>query len=153
MKDVLEDLMAAAPGRADYAEVRHVRTRIEEIATRNGAVDEVEGSESEGAGVRARVGGAWGFAPTRDLSRAGLEAALARAVAGAAAQPAAPLTPLAPEPPARGRWESRAEVDPFSVPLEDKLATLVEADRSMRGDPRIAITTARLHAHSEQRTV
>src|SRR5439155_13140885 len=97
MRDALENLMDAARRRAEYADVRHVHTRQESISTRNGAIDEVVGTESEGAGVRARVGGAWGFAATRDISRAGLEAALERAVMVAAAQPRAPKTPLAPE--------------------------------------------------------
>src|SRR3954470_629727 len=144
MKDILEDLMDAARGRADYADVRHVHTRHESIATRNGAVDEVEGAESEGVGVRVRSGGAWGFAATRELTRRGVEAALERALSVAAAQPRAPQTPLAPEPPARGSWRSEARIDPFTVPLEHKLAKLLEVDASMRGDARIAITTARM---------
>jgi TldD protein len=152
MKDMLEELMGAADARADYAEARHVHTRSESIATRNGAVDNVDGAESEGVGVRVRAGGAWGFAATRDMSRAGVEAALERALAVAAAQPAAPSTPLVPEPPARGRWESRAEVDPFGLPLEDKLALLVAADQSMRGDSRIAVTSAHMFARRETRT-
>ena len=152
MKDELESLMAAAATRADYADVRHVRARQESISTRNGAVDEVEGAESEGAGVRVRVGGAWGFAATRDIGKAGLEAALARALAVAAAQPRAPRTPLAPEPPARGCWESPVQTDPFAVPLEEKLETLLAADASMRGDSRIAITSAHMAALSETRT-
>jgi TldD protein len=152
MRDELEDLMGAATARADYADVRHVHARTESIATRNGAVDDVDGAESEGAGVRVRVGGAWGFAATRDLSRGGLEAALERALAVAENQPRAPSTPLAPEPPARGRWESSAEEDPFGVPLEDKLALLLAADESMRGDARIAITSAHMLAHRETRT-
>lgn len=152
MKDMLEDLMGSVGARADYAEARHVHTRVESISTRNGAVDDVDGGESEGVGVRVRAGGAWGFAATRDMSRAGLEAALARALAVAEAQPAAPLAPLAPEPPARGRWESQAEIDPFGVPLADKLELLVAADRSMRGDSRIAVSEAHLFARTEART-
>jgi TldD protein len=153
MKDQLEDLMSAATGRADYAEVRHVATHAEHIGTRNGAVNEVERSESEGAGVRVRVGGAWGFAATRDTTRAGLEQALQRAIDVAAAQPRAPKTPLAPEPPARGRWESAAEIDPFTIPLEEKLELLLAADGSMRtGDKRIAVTTAHMRAVKEART-
>jgi TldD protein len=152
MKDLLEDLMGAAAGRADYADARHVHTRQESISTRNGAVDEVDGSETEGAGIRVRVGGAWGFAATRDIGKAGLEEALSRALAVAAAQPRAPRTPLAPEPPARGSWESNAQTDPFAVPLEDKISRLLEADLSMRGDPRIAITSAHMVAFKEART-
>jgi TldD protein len=152
MKETLEDLMDAARARADYADVRHVHTRHESISTRNGAVDEVEGAESEGAGVRVRVGGAWGFAATRELTRPALEAALERALKVAAAQPHVPATPLAPEPPARGSWRSEARIDPFTVPLEDKLQRLLAADASMRGDTRIAITSARMTNVREART-
>jgi TldD protein len=152
MKDDLEDLMGAAGARADYADVRHVATQTEQISTRNGAVDEVESSESAGVGVRVRVGGAWGFAATRDTSRTGLEAALERALDVAAAQPRAPKTPLAPEPPARGTWTSAAEIDPFTIPLEEKLNLLVAADEAMRGDPRISVTSAYVISHKESRT-
>jgi TldD protein len=152
MRDILENLVDAARGRADYADARHVHTRHESISTRNGAVDEVESSESEGVGVRVRAGGAWGFAATRDLTRRGVEAALERALNVAAAQPRAPDTPLAPEPPARGSWQSEARIDPFSVALEDKLGRLLEADASMRGDARIAITSARMMNLTEAST-
>src|SRR4051812_50192084 len=99
MKDMLEDLMGAVAGRADYAEARHVHTRSESIATRNGAVDDVDSGESEGVGVRVRSGGAWGFAATRDTSRAGVEAALERAPAGGGAPPAGPPGGRPPAPP------------------------------------------------------
>src|SRR3954462_12143663 len=149
MKELLEELMDSASARADYADVRHVRSRAESLATRNGAVDEVESSEAEGVGVRVRVGGARGVAPTGELDRPALERALDQALAIAAAQPRAPATPLAPEPPARGRWESGMEIDPFAVSLDDKLGGLWAADEAMRGDPRLAITSAHFMAFSD----
>ncbi len=149
---MLENLMSSAATRADYADARHVQTRTESLATRNGAVDEVDVSESEGVGVRVRVGGAWGFAATRDTSRTGLDATLERALAIAAAQPRAPTSALVPEPPARGTWQSTARIDPFAVSLEEKLALLVAADESMRGDSRIALTSAHALAIREART-
>src|SRR4051812_2680308 len=152
MKDELEQLMSGATGRADYAEVRHVASNVERITTRNGAVDEVDRSESAGAGVRVRVGGAWGFAATRDTRRAGLEGTLQRALDVAAAQPRSPRTPLAYEPPARGTWTSAAEIDPFTIPLEQKLELLASADGSMRGDPRVSVTAAHFLAIKESST-
>ena len=142
--------MDTAAARADYADARHVRSRREALATRNGAVDEVASDESEGVGIRARVGGAWGFAATRELDRAALERALGDAIAIAAAQPRAPAAPLAPEPPAQGRWESPFEVDPFAVAFEDKLGALLEADEAMRGDRRIAVTSASYMAFCDE---
>ena len=56
-----------------------------------------------------------------------------------------------PEPPARGRWESSAQIDPFAVPLEEKLALIVAADESLRGDPRIGLTSAHALAYKEAR--
>src|SRR3954468_19738922 len=111
---------AAATGGA-YADARFVRQRSEFVATRNGEVDELHRDEDEGIGVRVRVGGAWGFAATRDASKAGAEAALERALAIARAQPSVEATPLAPEPAARGEHHGGGGTNPFDVPLERKL--------------------------------
>ena len=103
--------------------------------------------ESEGIGVRVRVGGAWGFAAVRGTERRDAEAALGRALAIAEAQPAVPdAAPLAPEPPARGEWASAVERDPFEVPLEDKLAVLLAADAGLRTEPGVNLTLAHFSA-------
>ena len=138
--------MGAAEGRCTYAEARHVATVQEALAVRGGQVERAETDRSEGVGVRVRVGGAWGFAATRDSSRTGAEAALARALAVAEAQPAGPAAPLAAAPPARGHWAGPAEEDPFAVALEDKLDLLLAAERELRGDPRIVLASAELTA-------
>ena len=80
--------MDAAAGRAEYADARFVRTQSERLSTRNGDVDQVDSDDCEGIGVRVRVGGAWGFAAVRGTGKADAEAALDRALAVAAAQPA-----------------------------------------------------------------
>ena len=144
--------MASAGARADYADARHVHTRTERISTRAGALDEMERHESEGIGVRVRVGGAWGFAATRETTRKAAEEALVRALAVADAQPAAPSTPLAAAEPARGSWASPCDRDPFGVSSEDKLAVLVAADEAMRADARVSVTRAHFAALRETRT-
>jgi TldD protein len=138
--------MDAAAGRAEYADARFVHARSERLATRNGTVDRVESEESEGIGVRVRVGGAWGFAAVRGTERAGAEAALERALAIAAAQPRSPDAELTPEPPATGSYTSPAEQDPFDVPLDDKLALLLQADGALRAEPDVAVSVARFQA-------
>jgi TldD protein len=138
--------MDAAAGRAEYADARFVHARFERLATRNGTVDRVESEQSEGIGVRVRVGGAWGFAAVRGTEVAGAEAALERALAIAAAQPRSPDAELTPEPPATGSYTSPAEQDPFDVPLEDKLAVLLEVDGLLRAEPDVAVSVARFQA-------
>jgi TldD protein len=132
---------SAAAGGA-YADARFVRQRSEFLATRNGEVDELHHDEDEGIGVRVRVGGAWGFAATRDTSKAGAEAALARALTIARTQPRALPTPLAPEPVARGEHLGGEGTDPFDVPLERKLERLLAADAALGSDPRLNLRQA-----------
>ena len=146
MRELLSDLMDAAAKRAEYADARFVHTCVERLSTRNGAIDRLDSIEEEGIGVRVRAGGSWGFAATGGTGKADAEAALERALAVAAAQPPASGAPLAPEPPARGHYESPADRDPFAVPLEEKLAVLVAAEAGLRTEPGVVLTLARFEA-------
>ena len=152
MLDLLTELMSAAEGRCAYAEARHVDSRDEAIAVVSGAIDAIDSSASEGIGVRVRVGGSWGFAATRDITRAGARAALTRALAVAESQPATQATPLAPVTPAVGHWASSYELDPFAVTLEDKLELLFGAEQALRtGDERLVRTLATSRAWRERK--
>jgi TldD protein len=142
MTEDLVDLMSLAEGRCDYADVRRIARTHEHVTVRNGAVEAVAHGDEDGIGVRVRVGGAWAFAATGELSRPAAEAALARALEVARALPAAPALPLAPVEPARGHWSAACERDPFAVSLEDKLELLLEAESGLRGDRRIRRSTA-----------
>jgi TldD protein len=137
--DALVDLMDAAASRCAYADARWVDRSRESASVVDGAIEAIAVSDEEGVGVRVRVDGAWGFAATQDVSRAGLEDVLRRALALAEAQPRRPgAAPLAPVEPARGSWEGPCAVDPFGISLEEKLGLLLAADEAMAGDARIA---------------
>jgi TldD protein len=83
-------------------------------------------------------GHGFGFAATREVTKTGLELALARAAAIARALPAAPpRDPLPPVPPARGHWASTCEIDPFARSLDERLELLISAEALLHGDPRI----------------
>ena len=148
IEDLLQDLVDAAAREGAYADARFVHTRGEHISTRNGTLDDLSHGEDEGIGVRVRVGGAWGFAATSDVDRAGAHAALARALQIARAQPAVDPTPLAPEPPARGSHRAGEGTDPFTVPLERKLEGLLAADAALGDDKRLALRQAHYGAYS-----
>jgi TldD protein len=143
--DILPLLSAAvanAPARCSYAEARHVATDTEAVLVRNGRVEQIDSDSVSGIGVRVRAGGGWGFAATREQTPAAIEQALARALAIAESQPAAPAGPLTPVEPAEGHWSFTIGQDPFDVSLEDKLELLFAAEAAMRGDPRIVRTDA-----------
>jgi TldD protein len=142
MLDLLMDVLARVPARCSYAEARHVATDEQELLVRNGSVDSIGNTSADGVGVRVRMGGGWGFAATREATRAGTEQALARALAVAESQPVATAGPRAPAEPAHGHWTGGHELDPFDVSLEDKLELLFAAEQGLRGDPRIVRSDA-----------
>ncbi|MEX1140820.1 MAG: TldD/PmbA family protein [Thermoleophilaceae bacterium] len=151
MRDVLRDLMDAAAGRADYADVRHVRLRQEAIAMRNGELDELDAHEEEGFGVRVRLGGGWGFAAAAGSDRAAAEEALARALAIAEAQPRSGVRPLTSEDATHGDYASPAQIDPFAVSLDDKLALLAQADAALRAEPGVTVALSQLQSRVEDK--
>jgi len=142
MLALLTDVLSRAPARCSYAEARHVATDEEELLVRNGRVESVDTTSADGIGVRVQAGGGWGFAATREATRAGVEHALRRALAIAESQPAGPAGPRVAVPPARGHWSCAHERDPFDVSLEDKLELLFAAEQALRGDPRIVRSDA-----------
>lgn len=133
MRATAEHVLSLVPSVSEYADVRVVQRRHEGLHVENGAVGQAIDEESIGIGIRVLLGGHWGFAATSRLDRAGLDAAVARAVAQArAAMRSLPgLVRLAPAPAVEGRYETAVARDPFAVPLAEKLDLLVRAAEAM----------------------
>jgi len=154
LRDVIEAALEAARlAGADYADARVVDSSREEIQIATGRVDGVERSDSFGIGVRVLSGGAWGFAAGRDVSVAAAAkvATHAVAIAKASALVADGPVSLSPVEPARGTWSGPYEIDPFSVPLEDKLALLVAADEALRSEEAVTVTKAHCGCYRERK--
>ena len=119
-----------AASRASYADARVGQNRSQTVGTRERRVQGLSDNETAGVGVRALVDGAWGFAATSDLSPDAVTAAARQAVAQARANRRAQVRPveLAPVTPTpNGEWRSPIQVDPFTVPVADKVALLLSA--------------------------
>jgi TldD protein len=116
---------------AGYVDVRISRHLNESVSTREEQITNVSKSESYGIGVRALVGGSWGFSATRDLSRAAVVAAAreATSIAKANDRIAPSETVLASVEAVRdGRWVTPHEVDPFDISTEEKADLLFRAN-------------------------
>ena len=143
---------------AEYADIRLVSNREQRIVVRNGVVETMTADESVGLGIRAMYQGAWGFASTRELTTVAADQAAAQAVQIARAsashngsgQTAAQLlgSPVA----SRGSYTTPISIDPFTVPLDDKLALLLEADREMAAVPQVTARMANVVFIREERT-
>ena len=145
-----EALDAALSAGASYADVRALLRRDQAVATRNGAVVSLTDVESEGIGVRVLVDGAWGFACDRRLTEEGARAAAGRAAAFARAAAVGRARERAPVEAGRGEYRTPVEIDPFAVPVADKVALCLRAEEAMRGNG-IVVTAATLRAMREQK--
>jgi TldD protein len=147
MKNIIaEALDAAAIAGATYADARVVETREQELSVRTGRVDAIGSSESLGLGIRVIADGAWGFAATADMSSDGIGTAAREAVALARAAATSLREPvrLAPVDAYRDTWAGPCEIDPFTVPIDDKLAILLAADEALRAEAAVRVSASRM---------
>jgi len=128
---------------ASYGDIRVREDRKENIAVKDTKPEHIAAERYAGLGVRVIVDGAWGFFGTHRLEESQVEPVVRQAVAIARASASLPHTPvvLAPVEPAAGTYVTPHQVDPFRVPLEEKLALLAAATRAMRG-PNIKLAQA-----------
>jgi len=123
----MEALNAAKMGGASYADARIARYRDNQVFTREQQIINVVDQDSMGCGVRALVDGTWGFAATRNLTKAGVAGAAREAAAIAKANRIARdrAVQLAPSPSyPDASWVTPHTIDPFTVAtsLNDRLA-------------------------------
>jgi TldD protein len=139
---------------ATYADVRIVERREQAIGVKNGVVDSLSETEDHGFGVRVIAEGGWGFASSAVLSKEEVERAAALAVDIASASALAQPEPVDIGPPvtSTSTYRTPVQIDPFSVPVEDKIALLLEADRGMRCVERIKVTRSTLICLRERKT-
>jgi TldD protein len=119
---------------ASYADVRVMDVRHRDISTKNAEVGTLAESESLGIGIRVIASGAWGFASTDRLTREGVQACAAEAVAIAKASALAKREDiaLAPEEAHVDTWQNPFLKDPFRIPVERQIDLLLTADKEMR---------------------
>src|SRR5581483_4182304 len=143
---------AAVGAGADYADARAVVRRSQSVATKNGRVETLTDAETEGIGVRVLAGGAWGFASDRRLSPEGARDAALRAHGFAAAAGGAAQRPLvlAPVEARSGSYRTPVERDPFSIPLDDKVALCLRAGEALR-HPDVKVAEAAVRARRERK--
>lgn len=148
MKDIASWVLNVCHSRGvQYAEARVVDERQRALATKNGKIGTASDSESLGLGIRVLADGAWGFAATEDLTRAGVETAAGRAleIARASASVKQQDVHLAPEQPHHDDWSSPCRVDPFSISVEQNLDLLMKIDAELRAVDGITLAETNLN--------
>lgn len=127
---------------ARYADVRIIHRKTQSIQVKNGRVEALVQDQDQGLGVRVIVDGAWGFASSShlDLDEAVHVAARAAQIAHASSLVKANDVQLGSPETHVARYRSPLGIDPFSIPLEDKIDLLLHADLEMRRVKGVVLT-------------
>jgi TldD protein len=123
-----------------HADFRFERIRYQHIRVRDGQLQGASESEDLGFAVRVVHQGAWGFASGVALDVAEAERLAETAVSTAQLASAMTTRPveLAPEPVYDDAvWVSSYDVNPFDVPLDEKVRLLAGWTAELLADPRV----------------
>lgn len=123
----------------DYADCRYVRSETEAIVVSDGNVDSLARDLDVGVGIRVLADGAWGFAATASLKPADIRKTANKAIqiAKASAMTLRHRVILAEEKPHVDHYKSWCQIDPFTVPMDDKLALLIKVSEELNSSKKI----------------
>ncbi|MEE8392163.1 MAG: TldD/PmbA family protein, partial [Anaerolineae bacterium] len=140
--------------RATYADVRIVRRETQTITVKNGVVQELSLDSTQGFGVRVIADGAWGFASSHLLTPTEVDRITALAVEIAKASALAKIEDvnLGPSEVHVDAYRTPAEIDPFTVPLNDKVSLLLETDKEARSVQGVTVARSSLVFIRENKT-
>jgi len=143
VKELAERALNAAQLQgASYADIRIVHQKRQSIFVKNGRVQALSQDQDQGFGIRVIADGAWGFASSSTLDRDEVVRVAQQATQIARASSMVKTRDVSLGPPEIhvAHYQTAMEIDPFSVPIEDKIALLLAADEGMRRAKGIAIT-------------
>ncbi len=118
---------------ASYSDFRFERVRTQAIAVRDLAVERSVDGATVGYGIRAIVGGVWGFAAGIEVSEEAVLACAVQAVAVARAVAVleAETVEQVPEPVHQDSYVSDYQVDPFSIAESDKIDFFMKVNQKV----------------------
>jgi TldD protein len=143
---VREAVEAARRAGAGYADARFVAQQSESLSVKNQEMEGIDRSLSKGLGIRVLVEGYWGFAATSRVIPGVVEQTAHLAVEIARAAARLPMDPvrLADVEPVTAEWSTSVGEDPFTVPLDEKVALLMDASLRMQSVKGLAFAEAML---------
>jgi TldD protein len=139
--------LAALRG-ARYADIRILMTRQQAASVKNGNVEGVGDTESQGFGIRVLVGNSWGFASSATIRNDEIDRVtdLAIAIARASARVPGDAVDLGPAVTSTGQYHTPVTIDPFSPSVEEKLALLFRADELIRRNKQVKVAESNILA-------
>ena len=131
MDDLISKAISKAESKgASFAEVRAFGYKNENISTRDGQIETCGLYDDKGYGVRVIKNGAWGFASTAVIEESTVDEITSLAIKEAEATSKVQKNPvvLTEEPIIKDKYKTAFKINPFDVPIEEKIEILKLSD-------------------------
>jgi len=152
MRELIENTLKRAKRKgAQFADLRIVEGSQTAVKVEDGRADKISHSTVNGAGLRVLVNGAWGFAPTNEISSEALQQCADDAIsmAGAASSSVTERGVVAEVEPVEAKVSTSYQMNPADVPLADRVTTAFEFEKVAREqDPARIVNTVASYADS-----
>lgn len=148
MRELIQTALETAKKlRATYCDIRIEDLKQEHISVRNNKVEHINYSESVGFGVRVAYKGSWGFASSSELTVEEVRNVVEKAIKIADASSYTNkllLNVLSELDPIDEKYISEYKIDPFQVPVSDKLDLLLKTCEIMKKNSKIELAIAEM---------
>uniref|UniRef100_A0A7C4XB03 TldD/PmbA family protein n=1 Tax=candidate division WOR-3 bacterium TaxID=2052148 RepID=A0A7C4XB03_UNCW3 len=145
MKEIISSVLNTLKlKRVDYGDIRIVEEESENIILKNGIIEVLAHNTDMGFGVRVLKNGAWGFSSSNCMEKKTAEKVARDAILIAESSSRLKDKPviLSAYNPQRGDYKSDIKIDPFKVPISEKIDLLLECDKILNKDNRIKVRNA-----------
>src|SRR3989344_3314812 len=135
----------------EYADIRLEECVSEGVMARNGEIDRLWDNLDIGFGIRVLHKGAWGFAASSLLTetearKAACEAiSQAKAIAKIQGARGKGQGSIHKNPPVKIKYKAPCQIDPFSIPIEERLSPILKATSLHLNSPLSALRSKKIH--------
>ncbi len=138
---------------AAYADMRVAERRLSMIRIKNDIVEGLSDNANSGFGIRVLADGAWGFSSSSIVNRKEVQRVAEEAVqiAKASARVKAEDVTLSEVPSREDTYRTTWKTDPWTVPLEDRIELLLDAQKALAVDEAIKVRIANFQAFRERK--
>ncbi len=155
MRRLIQNILDLAKlKRVDYADIRVVRRRNEEIEVKNGNAEALTHDEDFGFGIRILFRGAWGFACSSKMDKKEMETIFGNALKIAKASLKAKDKEIffSLSSSRVDKYKTPISVNPFDIPTEKKLNLLLMSDEIIRRNKKVKISEAFMGSYKTEKT-
>ena len=152
MRGFLNQVIRHLRGRVDYGDVRVIESETETIVIKNGIVEGLKRTRTQGFGVRVLKSSGWGFGSSAIVKDRNIGPVVRQAIAIATAsrQASRPVR-LTPVPPVKDSYRTEYRTDPFRVKLDNKIKLLFEVNEILKEKREVSLAVSLLSFIKERK--